>query len=141
MQGQVWSESIRTEDQVLAMLFPRVLAVAERAWHKASWEGENLNKGKRQQDWINFSAALGKKELDKMLQSGVKPYLPVPGGVIENDTLKANTSVPYLKIEASLDNGASWQPYLAPIKIKKGDKIKLRSYLNENVKSRITQVN
>lgn len=141
MQGQVWSESIRTEDQVLKMLFPRVLAVAERAWHKASWEGENPSNAKRQQDWAKFSAALGKKELNKMQGSGVTPYLPVPGGVIENGTLKANTSVPYLKIEVSLDDGSNWQPYLTPIKVKKDQKVKLRSYLNENSKSRITQVN
>ncbi|MBU2972387.1 carbohydate-binding domain-containing protein [Pseudoalteromonas sp. C2R02] len=141
MQGQVWSESIRTEDQVLKMLFPRVLAVAERAWHKAPWEGDNPSNAKRQQDWLKFSAALGKKELNKMLLSGVSPYLPVPGGVIENGKLKANSSVPYLKIEVSLDNGSNWQPYLAPIKVTKDQKVKLRSYLNENSKSRITQVN
>lgn len=141
IQGQVWSESIRTEDQVLKMLFPRVLAVAERAWHKASWEGDNPSNAKRKQDWVNFSAALGKKELNKMLLSGVAPYLPVPGGIIENGKLKANSSVPYLKIEVSLDNGSNWQPYLAPIDVKKGDKVKLRSYLNKQTKSRITQVN
>jgi len=40
MQGQTWSETIRTDGQYYEMAFPRVLAVAERAWHRASWELE-----------------------------------------------------------------------------------------------------
>ncbi|MFN3129805.1 family 20 glycosylhydrolase, partial [Roseibium sp.] len=38
MQGQTWSETVRTETQHQEMTFPRVLAVAERAWHRGSWE-------------------------------------------------------------------------------------------------------
>jgi hexosaminidase len=38
VQGQAWSETIRTDKQYFKMAFPQVLSVAERAWHKAGWE-------------------------------------------------------------------------------------------------------
>ena len=38
MQAQLWTETVRTTEQLHEMLFPRLLAVAERAWHKAPWE-------------------------------------------------------------------------------------------------------
>jgi N-acetyl-beta-hexosaminidase len=38
MQGQLWSELIRTTEQLEYMTFPRLQALAERAWHRALWE-------------------------------------------------------------------------------------------------------
>src|SRR3546814_18154164 len=37
LQAQLWSETIRTDAQVDYMLFPRLLALAERAWAPAPW--------------------------------------------------------------------------------------------------------
>ncbi len=141
MQGQVWSETIRTEDQVLAMLFPRVLAVAERAWHKAAWEGQTVDAKLRDSDWQSFAAAMGVKELAKLAQAGVAPYMDVPGGVIESGKLKVNSATPFVDIEFSLDNGKSWQLYSNPVKVNGAKNIKLRSSLNDVIKSRITTVN
>lgn len=139
MQGQVWSETIRTEDQVLAMLFPRVLAVAERAWFKAAWEGDDVNVKARNQDWGTFAAALGVKEIAKLEKAGIAAYLDVPGGVVENGILKANVATPYLQIEYSLDAGKTWQAYQQPVSVDSSD-VLLRSSLNQTVKSRVTQV-
>jgi hexosaminidase len=36
MQGQLWSETIRSPQIADYMLFPRTLALAERAWHRAT---------------------------------------------------------------------------------------------------------
>lgn len=140
MQGQVWSETIRTEDQVLAMLFPRVLAVAERSWHKASWEGEKPNAEKRAKDWMTFSAALGSKELAKLAKSGVKANLDVPGGEINNGTLTTSVATAYLDVEYSVDKGKSWQTYQKPVAVGNAQ-VWLRSSLNDQVKSRITSIN
>ncbi|MBE0363174.1 hexosaminidase [Pseudoalteromonas ulvae UL12] len=141
IQGQVWSETIRTEDQVLAMIFPRLLSVAERAWYKADWESKTPNALARSQDFAEFSAALSLKELAKMAKGGVKPYLPVPGGIIEQGKLKANAAFDYLPIEYSLDSGASWQSYTDPISVDPQQKIALRTRLNDDVVSRITYIN
>ena len=37
-QANLWSETIRNDSLVDYMLFPRLLALSERAWHRASWE-------------------------------------------------------------------------------------------------------
>jgi hexosaminidase len=140
MQGQVWSETIRTEEQVLAMLFPRVLAVAERAWHKANWEGEKPNAKNRAKDWTSFSTALGTKELVKLAKAGINPYLDVPGGVIQEGKLLANVATPYLTIEYSLDEGKTWLTYTDPMPVGK-QSVWLRSSLNKQLKSRVTTIN
>ncbi|EOG7035807.1 family 20 glycosylhydrolase, partial [Aeromonas salmonicida] len=41
MQGSLWAETVRTDNQFEEMLFPRVFALAERAWHKAGWEANS----------------------------------------------------------------------------------------------------
>ena len=65
------------------MIFPRMLAMAERAWHKASWEdltacGENCESLKAT-DWSEFANSLGYKELKRLTDHGVKYYVPPPG--------------------------------------------------------------
>ncbi|WP_404341360.1 family 20 glycosylhydrolase [Pseudoalteromonas mariniglutinosa] len=141
MQGQVWSETIRTEEQVLAMIFPRVLAVAERAWHKADWEGDSLNQKQHAQDWAQFAAAIGLKELKKLAANGIHTHLPVPGGVIMQGQLKVNTPFAFLATQYSVDEGKSWQFYEGPISVAEGQRIALRSYLNDQRTSRITYIN
>ena len=56
MQGQVWTETIRTAAQLEQMIYPRLLALAERAWHKADWELNN-NQSKRLTDWHSFASS------------------------------------------------------------------------------------
>lgn len=66
------------------MAFPRLLAVAERAWHKASWEYvENPEERKsfRQRDWKTFAKTLGYKELPRLEKMGVH-YRVAPPGVM-----------------------------------------------------------
>lgn len=141
MQGQVWSETIRTEEQVLAMMFPRILSVAERAWHKADWEGERVDTKQQAKDWAEFSAAVGLKELNKLANSGINLHLPVPGGVIAAGKLEVNTPFAYLQVEYSLDGGETWQVYTAPISVSDSQNIALRSRINEQQTSRITFIN
>ena len=38
VQAQLWTETVRTKEQLHEMLFPRLLAFAERVWYKAPWE-------------------------------------------------------------------------------------------------------
>lgn len=37
-----WAETVRTEEQFEGMVFPRLLGVAERAWHRAPWEANDI---------------------------------------------------------------------------------------------------
>jgi hexosaminidase len=70
VQGQIWSEHIRTEDRVSYMAFPRALALAETGWSPAA-----------RKNWTDFAARLGveaarSKALGEV--SGPGPDLPAP---------------------------------------------------------------
>lgn len=108
MEGQIWSETIRTREQLEYMAFPRMIALAERAWHRDDWElyyiedrvydgelvpnneprntipgvfvdGEALNAS-----WNRFANVLGYKVMYKLTKTGVsKPRVPKPGAFFD----------------------------------------------------------
>ena len=80
MQGQLWSELIRTTEQLDYMTFPRLQALAERAWHRALWE-KTGNEADMKRDWIEFANTLGYREFPRMEKLGVRYRLPPPGAV------------------------------------------------------------
>ena len=132
IQGQVWTETIRTAEQVETMIYPRLIALAERAWHKAEWEGDKPDMVQRQQEWAKFAQTLVIKELPKMIAAGVKLHLPPPGAVLQNGTLRANTAFPGLAIEYSVDAGETWKAYEKPAPLT-ADMVLLRSRSGEMV--------
>jgi hexosaminidase len=140
IQGQVWSETIRTEDQVLAMVFPRLLALAERAWHQASWEGSKIEAKAFAKDWHTYAAALSVKELAKLERGGVNVNLPVPGAKVESGQLMANSAFPHLVIQYSTDGGQSWSEYTSPVSVSGIKAVQLRTTLNGKKFSRVTQL-
>ena len=83
LQGQLWTETVRTEDQFHEMIFPRVLALAERAWHKAPWENILDDKDKRneerQKDWEEFLNLVGYQELRRLDDLDIKYHVRPPG--------------------------------------------------------------
>lgn len=107
IQGQVWSETIRTAEQLEQMIYPRLLALAERAWHKADWETTN-NASKRKQDWQRFAARVGKVELHRLAKNNSSFYLPPPGATKTNNGWQLNTALPFLTIECSVNQGKNW---------------------------------
>ena len=82
MQGQIWTEIVRTAENLHFMIFPRLLALAERAWHKAEWEDVadlNMRKTLLGRDWAEFANILGRKELQRLDDIGVEYRVPLPG--------------------------------------------------------------
>ena len=82
MAGHLWTETVRTADQMNRMIFPRMIALAERAWHKAPWENVADKKArdrKRAKDWENFANSLGYRELARLDKMGVVYHVPPPG--------------------------------------------------------------
>ena len=82
MQAQLWSELITRPADFEYMVFPRLLAVAERAWHKAEWERRPTGADTETQlneDWTRFSAVLGHRELGRLDSKRIKYRLPPPG--------------------------------------------------------------
>ena len=132
IQGQLWSETIRSEQQAEYMLFPRLIAMAERAWHHAEWaipynyQGAKYNqhtgvftkerKAKRDQQWMYFSNAIAQKELIKLDKQGVFYRVPTPGAKIIDGTLHMNCSLPGLPLEYR-DSSKGWTPYTQPVPV------------------------
>ena len=84
MQAEVWTETIRTEDQLFSMLLPRLAAVGERGWHLPAWERiddlqKPINKEAREAAWGKFAHTLGHTEIGRLVDKGYNVYLPPPG--------------------------------------------------------------
>lgn len=80
--GPVWTEETRTSGQVHEMLFPRLISLAERAWHKAAWEETDNTQERIQQtnmEWTSFAKSMANKELGRLEKIGIQYRIPVPG--------------------------------------------------------------
>ena len=121
IQGHLWSETVRTEDELFYMCFPRVLALAERAWHKADFEKDrdhNIT-----MEWQSFANLLGYQELRKLDEMGVKYRVPLPGAKIESGKLVASSQFPGLKVE--YETAGEWKEYTSVVSVLLGN-VKLR---------------
>lgn len=132
LSGQIWSETIRSDEAVEYAVFPRLLALAERAWHQPDWElpyqyegatysatsgyfSESLRSA-RDADWQQFANTLGHKEFAKLDAAAIQYRVPTVGAVIELGQLKANVSFPGLAIEYRVLTGP-WQLYVGPVAV------------------------
>ncbi|MEP7703175.1 family 20 glycosylhydrolase [Paraglaciecola sp. 25GB23A] len=140
IQAQLWSETVGSDDSANYMLFPRLIAFAERAWVNPNWavpyqakqqysnSSHVFSQSKQQQmyaDWASFSQVLLNKVLPGLDRDGVFFRLPTPGAKIENGTLYANAMFSGLGIEFKTINNTQWQVYSGPIKVE--GEVSLRS--------------
>lgn len=82
MAGALWSETVRTPTQLQSMIYPRLLALAERAWHKACFEDETdvVKRNRvRRMEWEAFANSLGHKELSRLDKINIDYHIPPPG--------------------------------------------------------------
>jgi len=82
MQAQLWSELITSPDDFDCMVFPRLLAVAERSWYRAGWERQQVDQGteaRRNEGWTYFANVLGHRELSRLDSKRIKYRIPLPG--------------------------------------------------------------
>lgn len=127
MQAQLWSEIVRSNDIADYMLFPRVQALAERAWHKASWEPDyvagksyafgdgGIDMPALLADWNGFQAKLV-PQLAALDRAAIRYRLPVPGARIAGGMLEANTPIAGLTIQYRTGKGA-WRRYDGPVAV------------------------
>jgi len=158
IQGQLWSENTRSDELAEHKIYPRLLALAERAWHLPNWavpynyQGATYSQDThiftdqmrkaRDESWQIFANVLGKKELPKLELAGIDYRLPVVGAVIEQEVLTANIAFPGLIIEYQVQNEKNdesvWQIYSKPVKVTGKVKVRSRS-VNGLRAGRITQ--
>nr|WP_019026346.1 family 20 glycosylhydrolase [Colwellia piezophila] len=155
IQGQLWSENVRNDDMVEHKIFPRLLALAERAWHHADWavpynyQGVKYSQksntftkkmqAKRDKQWSLFANTLGQKEFTKLELGDIAYRLPTVGAVVKAGKLHANIAFPGLTIEYQVNEG-EWLTYQQPVTV--SGKVKVRSRSTKGLRaSRITKVN
>ncbi|MEO1495850.1 MAG: family 20 glycosylhydrolase [Planctomycetota bacterium] len=75
IQGHLWGENLNSLERLEYMAFPRVLALAERAWHGP--EGSAARQGlDRSRTWSEFSAQVQRYELPKLSQRHAVRHRP-----------------------------------------------------------------
>jgi len=132
LQGHLWTETTRTDSQADYMIFPRLISLAERAWHKAEWElpynyqGQQYSPAshlisdrqhaERQKDWNRFSNLIAQKELPKLDQQKVDYRIPTVGAKIEHKLLQIRSPLPGLPLQYQINLG-SWLDYTQPVSI------------------------
>ncbi|WP_040516073.1 family 20 glycosylhydrolase [Gilvimarinus chinensis] len=110
MQGQLWTETLRTQESVENMIFPRLMALAERAWHKAEWEDKEGKSEEYREDWQRFLSIIAYRDLPKLDKSGIQFYVPPPGVKVERERVSLNSSLPLVTYEVSVNSGETWKP-------------------------------
>ncbi|PHM37998.1 beta-N-acetylhexosaminidase [Xenorhabdus mauleonii] len=154
MSGQSWSETVRTDDQMEYMIYPRLLPLAERAWYRADWEltyqqGREYKGGITRyvdisalhHDWQRFANLIGQHELAKLDKARISYRLPVPGGRIIDGVFEANIALPGVVIQYSLDDGKTWQVYNDRQRPSVSSHVKIRSVSSDGQRfSRIDEV-
>ena len=142
LQGQLWSENTRDDVMAEHKIFPRLLALAERAWYLPDWavpynyQGfkysrvshvfDEKRRKARDEQWQRFATTLGQKEFTKLELANIHYRLPTVGAVIKAGVLHANIAFPGLKIEYQLP-GQDWQGYQGAVKLEHAniDKVKV----------------
>ena len=127
LQAQLWSETTRTDSGVDYQLFPRLIALAERAWHRPEWEpayqpGQSYEYDDHRvdqlaimRDWNGFSGRMPTqlKLLDRLkIAYRVTP----PGARIIDGRFEANSEYPGQLIEYRVMDG-TWLPYEGPVAV------------------------
>jgi len=146
IQGQLWSENTRSDSLSEYKIFPRLFALAERAWHQADWaipynyqggvydqNSQYFTANKRQQrnrQWQLFANTLGQKELPKLERFNISYRIPTVGATINNKNLYINSAFPGLALEYKEQN-QPWKAYQQPIKVSGTVQVRATSYDNK----------
>ncbi len=135
IQGQLWAENALGAERMEYLAFPKLLALAERAWAQAPDWATATSPAERERlqaaAWNEFANRLGQRELPRLdrLHGGVRYRLPPPGAVIEGGTLAANVAFPGLEIRYTSDGSepdAASTLYAEPVAI--SGTVRLKSF-------------
>jgi hexosaminidase len=148
-QAQLWSETVRRDTLADYMLFPRLLAFAERAWHEAAWEplyragttyayGDGkVDMAALTRDWSAFAAKMP-VQLQQLGRAGIIYRIAPPGARIEGGMLEANSEFPDQTIEYRT-KGGQWTRYAGAVRVSGPVELRTRSYDGRRT-SRVVEV-
>ena len=124
IESPLWAEKILSTDQFEYKLFPKFLAVAERAWAAdPAWATEPSDAKSEQlygQAWSEFINLVGQRELPRLdtYAGGFAYRVPTAGAKMVGGKLMANTQFPGMTIRYTTDGTeptASSPAYTGPV--------------------------
>jgi hexosaminidase len=148
VEAQLWSETVKGRDMMEYYILPKLMGFSESAWaSERRWETiESVAEREKlmQSEWNIFANTLGRRELPRLsyLNRGYNYRVPLPGAVIENGLLKANTEYPGLEIRYSLDGTEPTREsslYTEPVPV--NSEVTLRCFDSSGKSSRVVRLN
>jgi hexosaminidase len=134
IQGQLWAENLKGQERLEYLAFPKLLALAERAWaSEPAWSVQKdkaISSAMREDSWNQFANTLGQRELPRLDQFDTKYRISPPGAIVKDGKLFANVEYPGLKIHYTTDGSepeATSSIYKEPVAIN-GNVVKLKSF-------------
>jgi len=109
IQGQLFSENVRNTGILEYLLYPKLLALAERAWVQNPVWATETDKNKSEtvynKDWSTFVNVLGKKEMPRLdyYLGGFGYRIPPVGAIVEDGKVNANIQQPGFTIRFTTD--------------------------------------
>ena len=99
IQGEIWSETLRNETLLKDRLYPKIVALAERAWSpQPKWakadDLETLDSGS-DQAFAKFSNRIDRYELPRFTADKIGYHLDEPGVKQADGKIMANVQFPY----------------------------------------------
>ncbi len=123
IKGLLWEETIKSTGRMEYMMFPKLLALAERAWAKdPDWatEKDAVTADELYRQAISsFFNVVGKRELPRLnyYAGGFNYRIPAPGLIFDNGQVKINMQLPGFTLRYTTDGTeptASSQVYTGP---------------------------
>lgn len=103
LQGQLWSETIRSFDQIGYYLFPKMFGLIERAWNtQPAWSLENNNM-LYEEALRRYNARIAHLELPRLAAKGINFRVAPPGIIVKEGMLYANSTIPDAEIRYTTD--------------------------------------
>jgi hexosaminidase len=132
MQGHIWSENARSKALLHHFVFPKLLGMAERAWApKPAWEQMPV-KDDREKEWSRFVTIVGTREFPRLAERGIQYRIPLPGGIVRNDTLYINNMFPGLNPMYQINRETSLE-YHAPVFIPRIDETRITVWNRDRI--------
>lgn len=148
LQGQLWTETVNRVGAIDYMIFPRLMALAERAWvGDASWsnvQDEETMWQQRDSAWNEFANRLGRFEMSRLdlYHEGINYRIPSPGAVIRDGMFYANSMYPGLVIRYERDGTVTAQSpvYEEPLEVAGSEEISVALFNREGRSGRTVTV-
>lgn len=143
ISAAVFGELLRSDEIFLAQVFPRLAAVAERAWYRPDWEdgiepgrvyhhgaSSHADAAARATDYAGFASAVGTRLLPWWDAQGVGYRVPPAGAEVRDGELRMACAFPGLVGQfrtANEQQAAPWRDWTAPVRVSSDVEVRTRT--------------